>query len=230
MTQTPRAGCWRSRFCWRAGRARPDGSRIATASRDGTARLWDAVTGGEIARITLDAGVAALAVSSGAIALGDGLGAFTCLILRIPDRGGISAWLRQKTPSSQCSNFISLPPRKSVVGARRQCVDAERQQRDRRALWLFAKRQGRCAHRPENHLAPGDSRCGRARLRRMDRAARIISKLNRAKFAVLQEIEADLPSALQNVSGKSTGSATGARSRPSRQRSPSASSCSTLPC
>ena len=52
----------------------PDGARIVTASNDRTARLWEAATGQEIARIALDAAVTALAVYGGAIALGDGLG------------------------------------------------------------------------------------------------------------------------------------------------------------
>lgn len=51
-----------------------DGHRLVTASDDGTARLWDAKSGEEIARITLDAGIDALAVSRIAIALGDRLG------------------------------------------------------------------------------------------------------------------------------------------------------------
>jgi hypothetical protein len=45
-----------------------------TGSWDSTARLWEAGTGHEVARVALDAGVRALAVSGGAIALGDMLG------------------------------------------------------------------------------------------------------------------------------------------------------------
>ena len=52
----------------------PDGARIVTASDDRTARIWDAATGAEIARMTLDAGVFALSVHGTAIALGDALG------------------------------------------------------------------------------------------------------------------------------------------------------------
>jgi WD40 repeat protein len=52
----------------------PDSGRIVTASRDRTARLWDAATGQEIARIALDGAATALAVHGGAIALGDALG------------------------------------------------------------------------------------------------------------------------------------------------------------
>ena len=52
----------------------PDGARIVTASYDRTARIWDAATGAEIARMTVDAGVFALAVHGTAIALGDALG------------------------------------------------------------------------------------------------------------------------------------------------------------
>jgi WD40 repeat protein len=52
----------------------PDGARIVTASLDRTARIWDAMTGTETARIALDAVVSALAVHNGNIALGDGLG------------------------------------------------------------------------------------------------------------------------------------------------------------
>ena len=52
----------------------PDGARVLTASRDRTARLWDAETGTEITRVALDAAVTALAVHGGCIALGDALG------------------------------------------------------------------------------------------------------------------------------------------------------------
>ena len=52
----------------------PDGARIVTASDDRTARIWDAATGAEIARMTVDAGVTALSIHSTAIALGDALG------------------------------------------------------------------------------------------------------------------------------------------------------------
>jgi WD40 repeat protein len=52
----------------------PNGPRIVTASADRTARLWDAATGQEIARIFLDASVTGLSVYGGAIALGDALG------------------------------------------------------------------------------------------------------------------------------------------------------------
>ena len=51
-----------------------DGTRIVTASGDGTARVWDATNGAEIRRITLDAGVTALAVHGSTILLGDRLG------------------------------------------------------------------------------------------------------------------------------------------------------------
>jgi WD40 repeat protein len=49
-------------------------ARIVTASGDRRARIWDATTGAEIARITVDAGVTALSVHSTTIALGDALG------------------------------------------------------------------------------------------------------------------------------------------------------------
>ena len=52
----------------------PEGGRVVTASWDGTARLWDAATGAELARIVLDAAVTALAVQDGCIAAGDALG------------------------------------------------------------------------------------------------------------------------------------------------------------
>ena len=52
----------------------PDGARIVTASYDHTARLWDATTGEELARIVLDASVTGLSVYGGTIALGDALG------------------------------------------------------------------------------------------------------------------------------------------------------------
>jgi WD40 repeat protein len=52
----------------------PDGTRIVTASDDGTARIWDARSGQPIACIILDAAVTALAVSQGALALSDALG------------------------------------------------------------------------------------------------------------------------------------------------------------
>ncbi len=52
----------------------PDGARVVTASRDGTARVWDAATGAELARVALDAAVTALTVQDGRIAAGDALG------------------------------------------------------------------------------------------------------------------------------------------------------------
>jgi WD40 repeat protein len=52
----------------------PDGARIVTASYDNTARLWDTSSGAELARVTLDAAVRALAISGTTIALGDALG------------------------------------------------------------------------------------------------------------------------------------------------------------
>jgi WD40 repeat protein len=52
----------------------PDAARIVTGSHDRTARFWDAITGQEIARITLDASVTALSVYGSTIALGDALG------------------------------------------------------------------------------------------------------------------------------------------------------------
>jgi hypothetical protein len=52
----------------------PDGERIVTASDDRTARIWDARSGQQIACIVLDAAVTAVALSRGAIALGDALG------------------------------------------------------------------------------------------------------------------------------------------------------------
>ncbi len=52
----------------------PDGTRLATASEDRTARLWDAATGAELARVALDAAVNALAVHDGCFAAGDALG------------------------------------------------------------------------------------------------------------------------------------------------------------
>ena len=52
----------------------PDGARIVTASYDHTARLWDATTGEELARIVLDASVTGLSVCGGTIAFGDALG------------------------------------------------------------------------------------------------------------------------------------------------------------
>jgi WD40 repeat protein len=52
----------------------PVGVRVVTASKDRTARLWDAETGREIARIILDAAVTAVSMCGSAIALGDALG------------------------------------------------------------------------------------------------------------------------------------------------------------
>ncbi len=52
----------------------PDGARVVTASDDRTARIWDATTGKELARIVLDAAVTGLAVHGGCFALGDWLG------------------------------------------------------------------------------------------------------------------------------------------------------------
>jgi len=52
----------------------PDGTRIVTASRDGTARIWDAMAGTESTRVALDAAAGALAVHNGNIALGEALG------------------------------------------------------------------------------------------------------------------------------------------------------------
>jgi WD40 repeat protein len=51
-----------------------DGARIVTASDDHTMRLWDEETGQEITRVTIEAGVTALAVRDADIALGDRLG------------------------------------------------------------------------------------------------------------------------------------------------------------
>ena len=52
-----------------------DGERIVTASsEDRTARIWDARSGQQIACIVLDAAVTAVALSRGALALGDALG------------------------------------------------------------------------------------------------------------------------------------------------------------
>jgi WD40 repeat protein len=51
-----------------------DGTRIITACGDGTARVWDSASGAEIGRVTLDAGVTALAVHESTIVLGDRLG------------------------------------------------------------------------------------------------------------------------------------------------------------
>ena len=51
----------------------PGGSRTVTVFDDKPARIWDAAIGNEIARITLDATVRALAIFGDAIALGAGL-------------------------------------------------------------------------------------------------------------------------------------------------------------
>ena len=52
----------------------PTGRLVATASLDGTARVWDAATGAELTRVVLDAAVTALAVQDDCFALGDALG------------------------------------------------------------------------------------------------------------------------------------------------------------
>jgi hypothetical protein len=58
---------------WKADAFSPNDARVLTASW-GEARLWEAAAGREIAQISLDAGASALAVSGGAIALGDTFG------------------------------------------------------------------------------------------------------------------------------------------------------------
>jgi hypothetical protein len=52
----------------------PDGTHIVTASDDRTVRIWDARSGQQIARIVVDATATAVALSNGALALGDGAG------------------------------------------------------------------------------------------------------------------------------------------------------------
>lgn len=52
----------------------PDGTRIVTASSDRTARVWEAASGAEIARVALDAAVAALDLHGSSIGCGDALG------------------------------------------------------------------------------------------------------------------------------------------------------------
>jgi WD40 repeat protein len=52
----------------------PDGTRIVTVSRDSTARVWDAASGAEIARLALDARVTALSIHGSNVVVGDALG------------------------------------------------------------------------------------------------------------------------------------------------------------
>lgn len=165
----------------------PDGGRILSACLDKTARIWDAATAEEIGRIPLDAAVTGLAIHGTAIALGDALGrihvfdAEVCLAdgkdpsfalfelylataEKISDRRAqANAWMLSVN-SALVGLYGYLQSGKASVGANQSTV------------WLWAI-----------PLA-GAIVC-------IAWVAMLTSyrQVNRAKFAVLQEIEASLP-------------------------------------
>ena len=73
-------------------------------------------------------------------------------------------------------------------------VDVERKQRDCCSIWLYTSGKDGCWCSSKSGVAMGDPSGRHDRLHRLDCAPYLLSKLNRAKFAVLlAEMGSDLP-------------------------------------